>query len=231
MAKRNLPPVVYGGFLRFANRVLVTVVGRDVAAAERGAIEPADSVSTDRPLRADAVRNRQLLLAAAAAAFAARGADVPLEDIARDAGVGIGTLYRHFPTREDLLDAVMKDWVDLIREAADRAVASSQPSRELLLTWFDELVTHICQHAGAAARLIAAMDNPGSPLRGKWQVLIEANARVINRLRAEGALRGGADSADICRLLMGVAAVADHGNLDPPAVRPLLAIVADALLP
>ena len=125
----------------------------------------------------------------------------------------------------------MKDWVEGIQQAADRAVASSQPSRELLLTWFDELVTHICQHAGAAGRLIAAMDNPASPLHGKCQVLIEANARVLDRLSAEGALRGGADSADICRLVMGVATVADHGKLAPPAVRPLLAIVADALLP
>jgi hypothetical protein len=101
----------------------------------------------------------------------------------------------------------------------------------LLLTWFDELVAQICQHAGAPGRLIPAMDNPDSPLHGKCLVLIEANARVFDRLRSKGALRGGADSADVCRLVMGVAAVADHGKLDPPAVRPLLAIVADALLP
>jgi hypothetical protein len=74
------------------------------------------------------------------------------------------------------------------------------------------------------------MDNPGSPLHGKCEVLIEANARVIDRLSADGALRGGGDSADICRLVMGVAAVADQGRLDPPAVRPLLTIVADGLL-
>lgn len=98
------------------------------------------------------------------------------------------------------------------------------------MTWFEEFVAHICQHAGAAGRLVAAMDNPGSPLHGKYQVLVDANARVIDRLRADGAVRGGGDSADICRLVMGVAAVADHGKLDTLAVRPLLAIVADALL-
>jgi hypothetical protein len=125
----------------------------------------------------------------------------------------------------------MKDWMERIQEDADGAVASSQPSRDLLLTWFENLVAHICQHAGAAGRLIAAMDDPGSPLHGKCEVLIEANARVLDRLRAEGALRGGADSGDICRLVMGVAAVADHGKLDPAAARPLLAIVTDALLP
>jgi hypothetical protein len=74
------------------------------------------------------------------------------------------------------------------------------------------------------------MDNPGSPLHRKGEVLIEANARVIDRLRAEGALRGDVDSANICRLVIGVAAVADHGKLDPGAVRSMVAIVADALL-
>jgi hypothetical protein len=98
------------------------------------------------------------------------------------------------------------------------------------LTWFEEFVAHICQHAGAAGRLVAAMDNPGSPLHGKYEVLVEANGRVIDRLRADRALRGAADSADISRLVLGVAAVADQGKLDPQAVRPLLAIVADAVL-
>lgn len=181
-------------------------------------------------MRADAQRKYDRIIEVAKDVWFKQGIDASLNEVAKRAEVGPGTLYRHFPTREDLLDAVMKDWVDRILEAADRAVASSQPSRELLLTWFDELVAHICQHAGAAGRLIAAMDNPGSPLHGKCRVLIEANASVLNRLSAEGALRGGADSADICRLVMGVAAVADHGKLDPQAVRPLLAIVADALL-
>jgi AcrR family transcriptional regulator len=181
-------------------------------------------------VRADARRKYARILEVAKDVWFKQGIDASLNEVARRAEVGPGTLYRHFPTREDLLDAVMKDWMDRMREAADRGVASSQPPRELLLTWFEDLVARICQNPGAAGRLIGAMDNPGSPLNNKWQVLIDANARVINRLRAEGALRGDADSADICRVLMGVAAVADHGKLDPPAVRPLLAIVADALL-
>jgi AcrR family transcriptional regulator len=181
-------------------------------------------------MRADARRKYDRILEVAKDVWFKQGSDASLNEVARRAEVGPGTLYRHFPTREDLLDAVMKDWVDRVREAADRGVASSQPSRELLLTWFEDLVAHICQHPGAAGRLIGAMDNPGSPLHNKWQVLIEANARVINRLSAEGALRSDADSADICRLVIGVATVADHAKLDPPAVRPMLAIVADALL-
>jgi AcrR family transcriptional regulator len=182
-------------------------------------------------LRADARRKYDRILEVAKDVWFKQGIDASLNEVARRAEVGPGTLYRHFPTREDLLDAAMREWVDHIREAADMAVASSQPSRELLLTWLDELVAQICRHAGAAGRLIAAMENPGSPLHGKCQVLIEANARVLDRLSAAGALRSAADSADICRLVMGVAVVADHGKLDPTAVRPLLAIVADALVP
>jgi AcrR family transcriptional regulator len=181
-------------------------------------------------VRADARRKYDRILEVAKDVWFKQGIDASLNEVAKRAEVGPGTLYRHFPTREDLLDAVMKDWVDRIREAADNAIASSRPPRELLLTWFDELVAHIGQHAGAAGRLIVAMDNPASPLHGKCQVLVVANARVLDRLNTESALRAHADSADICRLLMGVAAVADLGKLDRSAVHSLLAIVADALL-
>jgi AcrR family transcriptional regulator len=181
-------------------------------------------------VRADARRKYDRILEVATDVWFKQGIDASLNEVAKRAEVGPGTLYRHFPTREDLLNAVMKDWVERIQEAADRAVGSSQPPRELLMTWFEEFVAHIGQHAGAAGGLVAAMDNPGSPLHGKYQVLLEANARVIKRLRTDGAVRSGANSADISRLVLGVAAVADQGKLDPPAVRSLLAIVADALL-
>jgi AcrR family transcriptional regulator len=181
-------------------------------------------------VRADAQRKYDRIVEVATDLFFKQGIDASLNEVAKRAEVGPGTLYRHFPTREDLIVAVMKDWVEGIQAAADKAVAGSQPSRELLLNWFEDFVAHICRHAGAAGRLIAARDNPGSPLHRKCQVLIEANARVIDRLSADSALRGDADSADICRLVMGVAAVADHGKLDPAAIRPLVAIVADALL-
>jgi AcrR family transcriptional regulator len=181
-------------------------------------------------VRADARRKYDRIVEVATDLFFKQGIDASLNEVAKRAQVGPGTLYRHFPTREDLVSATMKDWVEQIQTAADRAVASSQPPRALLLTWFEDFVAQIAQHPGAPGRLIAAMDNPGSPLHRKGTVLIEANARVIDRLRAKGAVRGDADSANICRLVIGVAAVADHGKLDPVAVRPIVAMVADALL-
>src|SRR5580704_471477 len=96
------------------------VVTGDIAVAGTETSEAAGSVSGDRRPRADAARNRDLLITAAAEAFAARGADVSLEDIARSAGVGIGTLYRHFPTRESLVEAVYRHEIDVLCERADQ---------------------------------------------------------------------------------------------------------------
>src|SRR5580704_12526653 len=90
------------------------------------------AASADRPMRADARRNSELLLARAAEAFAERGADdVSLEEIARRAGVGIGTLYRHFPTRQSLLEAVFRDQVDVLARQATELREAPSPAAAL----------------------------------------------------------------------------------------------------
>ena len=100
---------------------------------------PADD--TDRPLRTDAKRNREQLLTAAHAAFTENGTGASLEDIARRAHVGVGTLYRHFPTRQALLEAVYVDEVEaLCRSAAD--FADREPWDALVL-WFDRFVDYV----------------------------------------------------------------------------------------
>src|ERR1700691_2583807 len=96
-------------------------------------------VSTPRPMRADAQRNYERLLSAAVAVFAERGADdASLEEIARRAGVGIGTLYRHFPTRQALLEAVYRGQVDAMRAKADEVLGFDSPS-EALADWLRAL--------------------------------------------------------------------------------------------
>src|ERR1700756_1323695 len=91
--------------------------------------------SAERPMRADAQRNYAKLLGAASEAFLESGADdVSLEEIARRAGVGIGTLYRHFPTRQALLEAVYRDQVELLRARAEELIATKPPA-EALTTW------------------------------------------------------------------------------------------------
>jgi AcrR family transcriptional regulator len=181
-------------------------------------------------MRADAKRNYDKIVEVAREVFREKGYDAPLDEIARRAGVGAGTLYRHFPTRDALLDAIMQSWVDRVTVAAEKALASEGSARDLLLTWFDEYVRLISQHKGGAAKITGAMDDPTSPIRTKCQVLREAGDRVVERLREEDAIRPEVDSLQIARLVGGIATVADQCNMTADTVRPMLEVVADGVL-
>jgi AcrR family transcriptional regulator len=181
-------------------------------------------------VRADARRNYDRIVEVAREVFREQGYDASLDEIAKRAGVGPGTLYRHFPKRENLLDAIMQSWVDRVTETADKALAHEGPDRDLLLGWFQDYVALISQHKGGPAKITSAMGDPESPIRTKCQVLAQANDRVIERLRSDGALRDGVETVQVCRLVGGVAAVADQGDLGPDEVRPMLEVVADGLL-
>ncbi|MDX6326739.1 MAG: hypothetical protein QOK15_3093 [Nocardioidaceae bacterium] len=181
-------------------------------------------------MRADAQRNRDRIVDAARDVFRERGYDASLDEVAKRAGVGAGTLYRHFPTRENLVDAIMQSWVDRVDEAAGKAAAHEGPPREVLLAWFREYVALISLHKGGPAKITSAMGDPSSPIATKCQVLAGANDRVLAPLRESGEVRADVDSVHICRLVGGVAAVGDHGGLDESAVDPLLEVVVDGLL-
>ena len=181
-------------------------------------------------MRADAQRNRERIIEVAKRVFREQGYDASLDEVAKQAGVGPGTLYRHFPKRENLIDAIMQSWVASVDEAAEKALASEGPPRDLLLTWFEEYVRLISLHKGGPAKITSAMGDPSSPIHHKCQVLRTAGDRVVERLRAEDALRDDVDSLQIARLVGGVATVADQGDLDQAVVRPMLEVVADGLL-
>jgi AcrR family transcriptional regulator len=209
MAKRKLPPEVYGGFLRLASQVLVTVVGRDVAAAERGAIEPADSVSAERPLRADAVRNRELLITTAAAAFAAHGADVPLEDIARTAGVGIGTLYRHFPTRDSLVGAVYRHEVDVLCDSADQLLKILPPD-QALAEWMQLFVRHVATKRGMLSVLKPMMSADATFYQQTRGRATDAATRLLDAGVAAGTVRSDIRGDDLLRAVGGICMSTDQ---------------------
>jgi AcrR family transcriptional regulator len=181
-------------------------------------------------VRADAKRNYDRIVEVAREVFKEKGYDAPLDEIAKRAGVGAGTLYRHFPTKDALLDAVMQAWVDRVEQATDKALNFEGPPRELLLRWFETYVSLISAHKGGPAKITSALDDDGSPIRTKCQVLTAANARVIDRLATEGALKPGVEPIQLGRLVGGVATVADQAELQPKAVRPLLEVVADGVL-
>jgi AcrR family transcriptional regulator len=181
-------------------------------------------------MRADAKRNYDRIVEVAREVFREQGYDASLDEVAKRAGVGPGTLYRHFPNRDALLDAIMQSWVDRVNQAAEKALTHEGPPRDLLLAWFEEYVRLISMHKGGPAKITSAMGDPDSPIRTKCQVLATASDRVVERLREEGALKDGVESLQLCRLVGGVATVADQSDLDEAAVRPLLEVVADGLV-
>lgn len=181
-------------------------------------------------MRADAKRNYDRIVEVAREVFREQGYDASLDEVARRAGVGPGTLYRHFPNRDALLDAIMQSWVDRVDEAAEKALTHEGSPRELLLAWFEEYVRLISLHKGGPAKITSAMGDPDSPILTKCQVLTRASDRVVQRLREEGVLKDGVESLQLCRLVGGVATVADQSDLDEAAVRPLLEVVADGLV-
>ncbi len=208
-----------------------TVAPQPVPASEPRTSETLVDNATDapRPMRADARRNYDKILATARIVFTERGTDASLDDIAKRAGVGPGTLYRHFPTREALVDALMKDWTDRVTADADAAIATGLPAREMLTAWFDQFVDHITLHRGAATKIAAAMDDPASPMYRKCRVMADANRRVVTHLTERGDLRPGVDAVNVMRLVSGVASVADASaaGID---VTPMLGVVVDGIV-
>jgi AcrR family transcriptional regulator len=158
--------------------------------------------STTRKPRADAARNRDLLLGAAKAAFAQAGADASLEEIARGAGVGIGTLYRHFPTREALIEAVYKSEADQLIEAAIRLEKNRDPVTALR-EWLLLFVDYIVAKHGMADVLkpivgTTAYANSGTQVK-------QTIARLAERGIASGDISLEIEPLDLLRALSGVA--------------------------
>ena len=152
-------------------------------------------------MRADAKRNYDRIVEVAREVFREQGYDASLDEVAKRAGVGPGTLYRHFPTRDALLDAIMQSWVDRVDEAAEKALAHEGSPRDLLLAWFESYAALISLHKGGPAKITSAMGDPDSPIISKCQTLSNAAARVVTRLDDEHALRPGMDSVQMCRLV------------------------------
>jgi AcrR family transcriptional regulator len=166
--------------------------------------DTARKASSGRKPRADALRNRDRLLAVAKAAFAEVGPDVSLEEIARRAKVGIGTLYRHFPTRDAMVEAVYRREVRQLAEAAPRLIASTPPD-EALRAWMLLFVDYI-----AAKRVIApaltALAGGASELRASSGAAItEAVTLLVERGRAAGVIRRDVSPEDVRRGLIGIA--------------------------
>ncbi|MER8044947.1 helix-turn-helix domain-containing protein [Streptomyces sp. NPDC094032] len=174
-------------------------------------------------MRADARRNHERLLAEARAAFAAHGTDASLEDIARRAGVGIGTLYRHFPHREALLGAVFQDALAaLLRHSAD--LAGAPDPRAALVSWLRALITHAGEYRGLAIALMSASRERSSALAECGEPLRAAGLRLLARAQEAGVVRADVSIGDLIQLTNAIALAAERSPEDPELADRLLAL-------
>jgi AcrR family transcriptional regulator len=168
----------------------------------------------DKPRRGDARRNRERLLAAATEAFREADEQVSLEAVARRAGVGIGTLYRHFPTREDLVEAVYLSELDRL-VASGAELLAAEPPDLALRAWMDRFIDWVAGKQGMVETL-RAMFASGAILRSEMQERLIAT--IAEFLDAGGSLRDDVEAADVLRSLIGLISVGgagpDHSSLD-----------------
>ncbi|WP_367324053.1 TetR/AcrR family transcriptional regulator [Streptomyces sp. HUAS ZL42] len=184
-----------------------------------------------RPMRADARRNYERLLKAAAEAFAEHGEGASLDDIAKRAGVGSGTLYRHFPTRRTLLEAAYVDRIEAIAQRADE-IAGELPPGEALMEWLCELSAGMIQVRGLKALLGTAVTD-GSPavVTACGTAVKEAATRLVEAARREGTLRQDVEPIEILRLAHGVATASELADGEGKYIRRYLSLLTEGLRP
>jgi AcrR family transcriptional regulator len=181
-----------------------------------------------RPLRADARRNRDRVLEAARAAFAAEGSDASLDEIARGAGVGAGTVYRHFPTKEALFEAVVLDRIGELVEEAHARSEDPDPGRA-----FSSFVELLAREGARKRDLVETLSSDGVHLQiGEApivQALIDALAELLDRAQRAGVVRRDISVNDVMALLTGAAFAICHSSADDEQTHRLLAIMYDGM--
>jgi AcrR family transcriptional regulator len=158
---------------------------------------------TTKPQRVDARRNHDRLVMVAAEAFAARGADVPLEEIARRADVGIGTLYRHFPTRDALIAAVYRREVELLCDAADGLLAQ-YPAEAALDQWLQRFVEYVAAKRGMADALKSIVGANSEMFAESQRRITDTINRLVEAGVSAGAIRADVEPFDLLRAVSGI---------------------------
>jgi AcrR family transcriptional regulator len=179
-------------------------------------------------MRADAQKNYDQLLAVASDIVVKEGADASLRDIARQAGVGLGTLYRHFPTREALFEALLRQGFDGMAEKAAQA-KDSDSAEDALVTWFRDMVALAHSYRGIVSLMVAAIEDPASALHASCVTMKAAGTRLLTRAQAEGVARADITGADLFALVGALAWINDQPSTAPRADH-LFSVISSALL-
>lgn len=182
-----------------------------------------NSPPAPRKPRSDAQRNRERILESAKEAFTRHGAEASLDDIAKQAGVGPGTLYRHFPTRDALIEAVFRTEVDKLA-AAQQKFSAAMPPVDALRAWMLLFVDHIAAKQIIAPALNTIVGGPSRLYEGSRSAMQGAIDALVHRAIRSGDLRKDIDASDLLRALVGVSHVT-YGPAWQPSARRLVDIL------
>jgi AcrR family transcriptional regulator len=178
-----------------------------------------------RPQRADARRNYEKVLAAAREAFAEGGESTALEEIARRAGVGIGTLYRHFPNRQALLEAVYVNEVEAVCRSAAEFDGGDDPW-EALNGWFERLMGYLATKQALAHELLNYLDKDAALFKDCRASLFAAGEPLLKRAQDAGAVRPDVEFSDVMHMVVGIVKIPAS---DPSQTQHILRIALDGL--
>ncbi|MCK1546200.1 TetR/AcrR family transcriptional regulator [Bradyrhizobium sp. 147] len=186
-----------------------------------------DQTDQTRKPRADAVRNRERVLEAAKAVFSAGGPEASLEAVAKRAGVGIGTLYRHFPTREDLFEAVYRREVEQLSELAEHLRSANDPV-DALRRWLRSAVEFVATKKGMSAALALTYQSSSELAAFSMERLTKAIGSLLDRAVAAGQMRGDVSPEDLLRALIGMCYMHDQPGWQSSVLR-MLDVFVDGL--
>jgi AcrR family transcriptional regulator len=186
------------------------------------------SSDPQRTLRADARENREKLLRAASSRFASDGSDVALETIARAAGVGIGTLYRHFPTRQALIEAVYRNEVDRLCASAGELLAQL-PADVALAEWMERFVAYAATERGLSGALKSVASSQSDLFAATRERLRTAVGSLLGAGIATGRIRADVTAEDVLTSINAVWTISGEGEPWATQARRVLALLMDGL--
>ncbi|WP_225031209.1 TetR/AcrR family transcriptional regulator [Paraburkholderia sp. XV] len=179
-------------------------------------------------MRADAKKNYEHLLTIAREVFSEQGADASLRDIARRAKVGLGTLYRHFPTREAFLEALLRSSFEALAERA-KSLEASSASDKALVAWLKEVIAFTHDHRGIIAAMVGAIEEPDSALHASCVALRSAGASLLARAQKEGKARADLDGAELFDIIAALSWLREQSSHASRADR-IFKVIASAIL-